>query len=187
VWFVYQAVPQRVDDRSDAATRVVLVLEVPGGHAAAAHAIRLANEFGSTIAQVIPGLRAHEAVVATPAEERGLTIDLADRRVSVDGRPLRLAYREFALFAHLAERPRQTVSRHALLQTVWGDRPGQDISSRVVDTHIRRLRGKLGEHAHVLTTVRGRGYRFDPGAHVRFRPKNHVGDKSRHPHSRYLA
>jgi hypothetical protein len=39
----------------------------------------------------------------------------------------------------------------------------------VSDTHIRRLRAKLGAHAHVLTTVRGHGYRFDPGADVRFR------------------
>jgi DNA-binding response OmpR family regulator len=37
-----------------------------------------------------------------------------------------------------------------------------------VDTHVRRLRVKLGPHARVLTTIRGRGYRFDPGADVKF-------------------
>jgi DNA-binding response OmpR family regulator len=42
------------------------------------------------------------------------------------------------------------------------------VSLRTVDTHVRRLRAKLGPHARVLTTIRGRGYRFDPGPDVRY-------------------
>jgi DNA-binding response OmpR family regulator len=53
---------------------------------------------------------------------------------------------------------------------VWSERPGhEDISERTVDSHVRRLRAKLGRHAHVITTVRGHGYRFDPGSDVRLR------------------
>lgn len=160
---MYQAVPQRPQAGPAAVVRVVLVLEVPGGHSAAARAIRLADEFGSHAAQVIPGLRAHDAVVAAPAHVPGLTVDLANRRVSIDGRSVRLARREFALLAYLAARPRQTVSREALLTTVWSDSPGREqFSSRVVDTHVRRIRAKLGNHAQVVSTVRGRGYRFEP-------------------------
>ncbi|CAN5659412.1 hypothetical protein BH09ACT7_BH09ACT7_36240 [soil metagenome] len=148
----------------------------------AADALRLADEFGTTLSHWLPGVTARKARLCTPIDPTGLTtpdltrqsglmIDLADRRVSVDGRPLRLAYREFALFAYLAAVPHRTVSRTTLLRSVWSDhRPGQGpLSDRTVDSHIRRLRAKLGDHAHVLTTVRGHGYRFDPGADVRFR------------------
>lgn len=179
---MYQAVPQRVE-ASGAAAQVVLVIDVPRGlEASAADALRLADEFGTTISQWLPGVQAQKAVLsvradgtgqapAGPPPQAGLMIDLANRRVSIDGQRLRLAYREFALFAYLAAMPHRTVSRTTLLHHVWSDHhPGRGpLSDRTVDTHIRRLRAKLGEQAHVLTTVRGLGYRFDPGADVRFR------------------
>jgi hypothetical protein len=179
---VYQAVPTPVDP-PDAAAQIILVIDVPvGQQAAAGEAMRLADEFGTTISHWLPGVRARKAVMsartdsahrysADPQPQTGLMIDLANRRVSVDGQPLRLAYREFALFAHLAAQPRRTLSRTTLLHSVWSDGRAacEPISERTVDTHIRRLRAKLGAHAGVLTTVRGHGYRFDPGADVRFR------------------
>jgi hypothetical protein len=169
---VYQAVPQPAPE----AVRIVLVIDVQR-EGSAAEAARLADEFGITLSHLIPGVHARAAVVSTspvPAAEpprTGLEIDVANRRVSIDGRPIRLAYREFQLLAYLAATPRRTVSRTTLLQHVWIDRHPKrgDISDRTVDTHIRRLRTKLGGHAHVLTTVRGRGYRLDPGPDVRFR------------------
>lgn len=178
---MYQAVPKPVDPPRSA-VQVVLVIDVPSGmEDSAADALRLADDFGTTISHWLPGVRAKKAVLSVPAQaggrwaagpppQTGLTIDLANRRVSVDGQPLRLAYREFALFAYLAAMPHRTVSRTTLLGTVWSDhQPGQEpVSHRTVDTHIRRLRAKLGDHAHVLTTVRGHGYRFDPGPDVRF-------------------
>jgi two-component system, OmpR family, response regulator len=179
---VYQAVPAPVDPPG-AAVQIVLVIDVPGGLAASAgEAVRLADEFGATISHWLPGVHAQKAVLSARAEhperdpadpqpQTGLTIDLANRRVSVDGEPLRLAYREFALLAYLAATPQRTVSRTTLLHSVWSDRRavGGPISERTVDTHIRRLRAKLGAHADVLTTVRGHGYRFDPGADVQVR------------------
>jgi two-component system OmpR family response regulator len=187
---VYQAVPAPVDPPG-AAVQIVLVIDVPIGlEAAAGEAMRLADDFGMTISHWLPGVRAQKAVMSArtepphrdsadpqtqtqpqPQPQTGLMIDLANRRVTVDGQPLRLAYREFALFAYLAAKPHRTLSRTTLLYSVWSDRraAGEPISERTVDTHIRRLRAKLGAHARVLTTVRGHGYRFDPGADVRFR------------------
>lgn len=175
---MYQAVPQPVDPPG--ALQVVLVLDVPGGHeVTAAYAARLADEFGTTISRSMPGVHARRALVtaqdesatAVPVTEpgrAGLTVELADRQISMDGRHVRLAYREFELLAYLARRPHRTVSRDTLLQNVWKVRAtGRGaLSDRTVDTHVRRLRTKLGEHAHILTTVRGQGYRFDPGTDV---------------------
>ncbi|MET0704324.1 MAG: winged helix-turn-helix domain-containing protein [Mycobacterium sp.] len=181
---MYQAVPQPVHPPGSA-VQVVLVIDVPHDMTeCAADALRLADEFGTTLSHWLPGVRAKKAVLSVPFEASeasgrsdvdpsptGLMIDLANRRVSADGRPLRLAYREFALLAYLATVPHRTVSRSTLLHSVWSDhRPGQrPVSDRTVDTHIRRLRAKLDQHAHVLTTVRGHGYRFDPGTEVRIR------------------
>ena len=171
---VYQAVSQTAPD----AIRVVLVIDVQRGmERSAAEAALLADQFGATLSHLMPGVHARPAVVssspAPPVEppSTGLVIDVAIRRVSIDGRPIRLAYREFQLLAYLAGTPRRTVSRSMLLRSVWRDCESRDvdISDRTVDTHIRRLRTKLGDHAHVLTTVRGHGYRLDPSPDMRFR------------------
>jgi DNA-binding response OmpR family regulator len=144
---------------------VVLVLDVPAGSAELpSRTAQLADHFGRLIAQSVPGVRVNKAVVAT-----GLTIDRVNREVRIDGERLRLTYREFELLCYLAALPRRPVSRVELMRDVWHDRvPGGDVSLRTVDTHVRRLRAKLGPYARVLTTIRGRGYRFDPGPGVRY-------------------
>lgn len=167
---VYQAVPQNVGDRAGNDVRIIVTLDVPDGPGSVAHAVHLADQFGKTVSQLIPGSVAHTAIAADGRTPDGLTIDLVDRRVSIDGRPVRLAYREFALLGYLAERPHRTVSRSVLIRDVWSDRVGHEaISSRVVDTLVRRIRVKLSTQAHRLTTVRGRGYRLDPGADTQIR------------------
>ena len=65
---------------------------------------------------------------------------------------------EFKLLAMLMESHGRSLSRETLLRSVWGYRNVSD--SRTVDTHMRRLRRKLGPHADLLETVRGKGYRF---------------------------
>ena len=78
--------------------------------------------------------------------------------VQVAGRRLTLTATEFRLLEILARRRGRVQSRDRLLQDVWGyENP---IDSRTVDTHMRRLREKLGEAAEQLETVRGVGYRF---------------------------
>jgi two-component system, OmpR family, phosphate regulon response regulator PhoB len=65
---------------------------------------------------------------------------------------------EFKLLVMLHERRNRVQSREMLLEDVWGLDPS--ISSRTVDTHIKRLREKLGDAAQYIETVRGAGYRF---------------------------
>lgn len=87
-----------------------------------------------------------------------LTIDKAAHRVTVDGDVLALTSTEFSLLATLAERRGRVQSREELLNTVWGySYAGY---GRTVDTHIRRLREKMGGAGEMLETVRGVGYRF---------------------------
>ena len=74
------------------------------------------------------------------------------------GEPLSLTAREFDLLLHFIENPGVALSRDALLQHVWGwDFAG---GSRTVDMHVLTLRQKLGEHASLIETVRGVGYRL---------------------------
>lgn len=87
-----------------------------------------------------------------------LTIDKAAHRATVEGDVLALTSTEFSLLATLAERRGRVQSREELLNTVWGyDYAGY---GRTVDTHIRRLREKLGGASEMVETVRGVGYRF---------------------------
>jgi DNA-binding response OmpR family regulator len=87
-----------------------------------------------------------------------IALDVDSYRVSAQGRPLDLTYKEFELLRYLAERPGRVFTRPALLREVWGyDFYG---GTRTVDVHIRRLRAKLGpELEQLIETVRGVGYR----------------------------
>ena len=87
-----------------------------------------------------------------------LTIDVAAHSVSVNGSPVELTATEFKLLAVLASRRGRVQSRDQLLKDVWDY--DNMIDTRTVDTHMRRLREKLGKASRFLDTVRGVGYRF---------------------------
>lgn len=87
-----------------------------------------------------------------------LTIDTTAHRVEVAGEEIPLTVLEFRLLLDLAERKGRVQSRDALLERVWGYASGTE--TRTVDTHIRRLREKLGAAAPQVETVRGVGYRL---------------------------
>jgi DNA-binding response OmpR family regulator len=87
-----------------------------------------------------------------------LHIDLPRHQASLHGQPLDLTLTEFKLASILAERRGRVQSREQLLRDVWGY--NTMIDTRTVDTHMRRLRAKLGPAAKLLDTVRGVGYRF---------------------------
>ena len=89
-----------------------------------------------------------------------LRVDLAGHRAFVKGEEIPLTATEFKLLHALASRPGRVLSRGQLLQDVWDMPP--DINTRTVDTHVKRLREKLGEASRHLETVRGVGYRFTP-------------------------
>ncbi len=87
-----------------------------------------------------------------------LEIDRIARRVSVAGTRVDLTAREYALLVFLAENVGEVVPRTTLLVEVWGT--SFDPGSNLVEVQISRLRDKLGEHAGVIDTVRGLGYRL---------------------------
>jgi two-component system, OmpR family, response regulator len=93
-----------------------------------------------------------------------LRVDLAEHVVSVDGRRIDLTPKEFDLLTMLAGHPGR--ARDFLLDKVWGyDYGGLD--TRTVDTHVLRLRKKLGCLGERIETVRGVGYRFARTASAR--------------------
>lgn len=111
-------------------------------------------------------LRARLTRLTRPSDEpsgdvmrRGdLTINRERFEVKLKGDVLDLTFKEFELLAYLASRPGKVCSRSALLSEVWGyDFFG---GTRTVDVHVRRLRAKLGQQAHLIETVRNVGYRF---------------------------
>jgi len=87
-----------------------------------------------------------------------LLVDVSRHLVSVRGRRVELTATEFKLLALLLQRTGHVQSRDQLLRDVWEYET--HIDTRTVDTHIRRLREKLGPAAKYLDTVRGVGYRF---------------------------
>ena len=94
----------------------------------------------------------------TTFEFKELYIDVPRHLVTVNRKPVDLTATEFRLLTLLAERRGRVQSRDQLLQDVWHYE--NIIDTRTVDTHIRRLREKLGKAARFLDTVRGVGYRF---------------------------
>jgi len=87
-----------------------------------------------------------------------LTIDLEKHQAFLDEQPLDLTATEFSMLACLAQKRGRTYTRQVLMTEVWGqDYYGLD---RTVDTHISRLRRKLGNMGDYIQTVHGVGYRF---------------------------
>ncbi len=87
-----------------------------------------------------------------------IVIDRTRLQVTIKGKPLDLTATELKLLSLLIERRGRVQSRDALLNEVWGYE--SVIDTRTVDTHVRRLREKLGDAADLLETVRGFGYRI---------------------------
>ena len=103
------------------------------------------------------------AAPAAPTAERmvfeGLEIDLAGREVYVDGKKASMTPKEYDLLFYLVRNKGLALTRDKLLEAVWGyDFFGDD---RTVDTHIKMLRGSLGEYRKFIVTLRGMGYKFD--------------------------
>ena len=90
-------------------------------------------------------------------EIAGVVIDEDLHQLTVDGENVVLTATEFRLLKLLMERKGRVQSRDHLLVNVW--HYDTDIETRTVDTHVRRVREKLGQHAHMIETVRGVGYR----------------------------
>ena len=95
---------------------------------------------------------------ATPLKMSGLIIDPDRHQVEIGDQSIELTATEFRLLHHLAANAGRVQSRDVLLDRVWGyDFDGY---ARTVDTHIRRLRKKMGPAGDLIETIRGIGYRF---------------------------
>ncbi len=95
---------------------------------------------------------------ATVVESGPFSLDRNALRLHLDGKAIELTATEFKLLLILIESAGVTQERGELLRRVWGY--SDLIQTRTLDTHIKRLREKLGEHGNSIETVRGVGYRF---------------------------
>ena len=88
-----------------------------------------------------------------------LNIDLAAHRVFVESNEVTLTAKEFDLLVHLARHNGRVQTRDYLLEQIWGY--SSEVTTRTVDTHIKRLRSKIGSFGNLIETVRSIGYRFN--------------------------
>ena len=89
----------------------------------------------------------------------GIVIDTEGRTVSVDGKPIELSLREYELLKYLLDNENVALSRDKILNNVWNyDYYGD---SRTIDSHIKKIRHKLGKRGKYIKTMRGVGYKFE--------------------------
>ena len=89
---------------------------------------------------------------------RNLTVDIPRHRVTINNREIKLTSMEFKLLVTLISRRGRLQGRDQLLSDVWDI--DADVTTRTVDTHIKRLRQKLGRLGKMIETIRGYGYKF---------------------------
>ena len=89
----------------------------------------------------------------------GIHIDKTAHQVSVDGKPVDLSYKEFELMTYFAENQGIALSREKILNNVWNYDYFGD--ARTIDTHVKKLRSKLGEKGEYIKTIWGMGYKFE--------------------------
>ena len=142
-----------------ASTRSALTLGGRGPHGAVVARVR---EQLATV-EPSPFLAQSEEERRAPAR-REVIVDPTAHEVIVDGRPVAVTFKEFALLEYLLRSPYRAVTREELLESVWHKRAWRN-GTRTIDVHVRRLREKLGGCPQIVT-VRGVGYRCDPTPEV---------------------
>ena len=91
----------------------------------------------------------------------GITIDKAAHMVRIDGNVVELSFKEYELLLYLMENAGHVLSREKILNNVWNYDYFGD--ARTVDTHIKKIRSKLGDKGDCIKTIWGVGYRFEVG------------------------
>ena len=99
-------------------------------------------------------------VQPAPKEAAGLEVDTVGREVRADGQSIDLTYTEFELLTYLINNAGIALSRDKILDNVW--RYDYYGDARTVDTHIKKLRSKLGTYGECIKTIRGVGYKYEP-------------------------
>lgn len=89
----------------------------------------------------------------------GIVIDKSAHQASVDGKPMELSFKEFELLTYFLENQGIALSREKILNSVWNYDYFGD--ARTIDTHVKKLRSKMGDKGEYIRTVWGMGYKFE--------------------------
>lgn len=95
----------------------------------------------------------------TRMECDGIVMDIAAHQVFVDGKPVELSFKEFELLSYFMQNQGIALSREKILNNVWNYDYFGD--ARTIDTHVKKLRSKLGEKGEYIRTIWGMGYKLD--------------------------
>jgi len=110
------------------------------------------------VARVEAILRRTNSMGDSVLEAGGVRIDKAAHEASVDGTPIELSYKEFELLTYFLENQNIALSREKILNSVWNYDYFGD--ARTIDTHVKKLRSKMGEKGAYIKTIWGMGYKF---------------------------
>jgi two-component system response regulator ResD len=89
----------------------------------------------------------------------GICIDKAAHQVTIDGQEIDLSFKEFELLTYFVENQGIALSREKILNNVWNYDYFGD--ARTIDTHVKKLRSKMGEKGEYIKTIWGMGYKFE--------------------------
>ena len=103
--------------------------------------------------------RARNAVEEAAVNAGGIVMDKAAHIVTIDGAPIDLSVKEFELLAYFLENQKMALSREKILNHVWNYDYFGD--ARTIDTHVKKLRSKMGEKGNYIKTIWGMGYKFE--------------------------
>ena len=117
------------------------------------------RELNLRIRAILKRERRQSSKMQEVLKSAGLEIDLARHIATLDGQELVLTFMEFKLLVALLKRKGEAQSRETLLSDVWDI--DKNISTRTIDTHITRIREKLGDTGSIIKTVRGLGYKLE--------------------------
>ena len=92
-------------------------------------------------------------------DAEGIVIDKAAHQVKIDGKEIELSFKEFELLSYFVENQGIALSREKILNNVWDYDYFGD--ARTIDTHVKKLRSKLGEKGNYIKTIWGMGYKFE--------------------------
>ena len=112
------------------------------------------------VARIDALMRRTVAADAEPVEVFGILIDKRAHEVKVDGELIELSVKEFELLTFFVENKGVALSREKILNNVWNYEYVGD--ARTIDTHVKKLRSKLGEKGEYIKTIWGYGYKFEP-------------------------
>lgn len=111
------------------------------------------------VARVEAILRRTKQAGTDASDVGGIRIDKAAHQVTIDGEPVELSYKEFELLAYFVENQGLALSREKILNHVWNYDYFGD--ARTIDTHVKKLRSKMGEKGEYIKTIWGMGYKFE--------------------------